>query len=286
VLLATALTVSLLSTHRELIALRACGISAARALTPILFVAGLITPGYFLLNEWVIPQTNARADHIKETEIKERDTKDPLLRMMIWYRAGTHVYQVTQLDPQLGEAQELSIYDLGANGLPVSRTDARGARYVRDGVWELIEPVRVEISEQGLRETSASPFVQLGDAPRTHVDTMHLGVRQLAHEIRTAEENGYSTTVYQVDFHVKLAAPWACLLLPAVALFFAVNGPPFPGPALTFLMSGILGVGYVLLTGVSAALGYGEFLSPSFAGWGPTVGLVILAGALAARHQG
>jgi lipopolysaccharide export system permease protein len=286
VLLATALTVSLLSIHRELIGLRACGISAARALTPILFVAGLVTPGYFLLNEWIVPQTNTRADYIKETEIKERDPKDTLLRMMIWYRAGTHVYQVTQLDPRLGEAQELSIYELGANGLPVSRTDARGARYVRDGVWELIDPVRVEISEQGLRETPANPLIQLGDAPSTNVDTMHLGVRQLAHEIRTAEENGYSATVYQVDFHVKLAAPWACLLLPAVALFFAVNGPPFPGPALTLLVSGILGVGYMLLTGVSAALGYGEFLPPSFAGWGPTAGLVILASALAARHRG
>jgi lipopolysaccharide export system permease protein len=286
VLLATALTVSLLSTHRELIGLRACGISATRALTPILFVAGLVTPGYFLLTELIVPQTNARADQIKERDIKERDTKGMLLRMMIWYRAGTHVYQVTQLDPQLGEAQELSIYDLGANGLPVSRIDARGARYVHDGMWELIDPVRVEISEHGLRETSVNPFVQLGDVPRTHVDTMHLGVRQLTHEIRTAEANGYSATVYQVDFHVKLAAPWACLLLPAVALFFAVSGPPFPGPALTFLMSGLLGVGHVLLTGVSAALGYGELLPPSFAGWGPTVGLVVLASALAARHHG
>jgi lipopolysaccharide export LptBFGC system permease protein LptF len=71
--------------------------------------------------------------------------------------------------------------------------------------------------------------------------------------------------------------------LPAVALFFAVSGPPFPGPALTVLASIAVGVGQILLAGVCASLGYGGFLPPSLAGWTPSLALAILAGLLSRR---
>jgi lipopolysaccharide export system permease protein len=285
-LLATALTVSLLSVHRELLGMRACGVSAMRALLPVLLVAGGITPAYFLLNEVVVPRSNSWADQLKEREIKARIREAGPLSTMIWYRAGTQVYQATQLDPKIGEARELSIYDLGADGLPVSRTDARAARYIGNGIWELVDPVRVEISDQGLRETPADSRAQLGEAPSKALDTMHLNVRDLAREIRDAEANGYDATTYRVDFHSRLAAPLSCLLLPAVALFLALSGPPFPGPALTIVLSTVLGVGYILLTGVCASLGYGGFLPPGLAGWGPALSLVVLTGVLARGGQG
>jgi lipopolysaccharide export system permease protein len=196
------------------------------------------------------------------------------------------VYQAVQLDPQLGEAKELSVYDLGANGLPVSRTDAREARYIGNGIWELVEPVRIEISEQGFHEIPADARLQLGEAPTEALDTRQLGVRELAREIREAEVNGYNATTYRVDFHVKLAAPTLCLLMPMVALFFAIGGPPFPGPALMLLAGGVLAIGQVLLTGVCASLGYGGFLPPSLAGWLPSLILTALAGLLARRSWG
>ncbi len=285
-LLATALTVSLLSAYRELLGMRACGVPVVRALRPILLIAGVIAPGYFLLNEIVVPRTNTLADRLKETEIKNRAPQPGPLHMMIWYRAGTHVYQTTQLDPQLGEAQEISIYDLGPNGLPVSRIDARAAKHVGKGVWELVDPVRVEISDQGLQETPVDLRAQLGEAPSEPLDTKQLGAWKLVREIRDTEANGYDATTYRVDFHVKLAAPFTCMLLPAVALFFAIGGPPFPSPALTLLTSSVLGVGHILLTGVCASLGYGGFLPPSLAGWAPSAGLAVLAGLLARRSHG
>src|SRR5229473_507916 len=52
-LLATTLTVSTLSARRELIGMRACGVSVVRAFMPILLIAGLAAPAYFLLNEMV-----------------------------------------------------------------------------------------------------------------------------------------------------------------------------------------------------------------------------------------
>ena len=285
-LLATALTVSLLSFHRELIGMRACGISATRTLSCMLLVAGLITPLSFVLNESVVPRSNALADRLKETEIKDRALHTGALQKIVWYRAGSHVSQANQLDPALEEATDLSIYELGDQGLPLSRTDARRARHIGNGLWELDDPVRIRISENGLQREPAESLIQLGEAPDVQLDTMHLSVWQLAQEIIGTELAGYDVTTYRVDLNVKYAAPLACVLLPAIVLFFALHGPPFPGPAVTLLVSSVLGVGYVLLTGVCASLGYGGSLSPTLAGWGPALSATLLAGVFAWRNQG
>ena len=285
-LLATALTVSLLSFHRELIGMRACGISATRTLSCILLVAGLVTPLSFALNESIVPRSNALADRLKETEIKDRALPTGPLQKIVWYRAGSHVSQATRLDPALEEATDLSIYELGDQGLPLSRTDARRARHIGNGLWELDDPVRIRISENGLQREPAEPLIQLGEAPDIQLDTMHLSVWQLAQEIIGTEMAGYDVTTYRVDLNVKYAAPLACILLPAIVLFFALHGPPFPGPAVTLLVSSLLGVGYVLLTGVCASLGYGGSLSPILAGWGPALSATLLAGVFAWRNQG
>jgi lipopolysaccharide export LptBFGC system permease protein LptF len=153
-------------------------------------------------------------------------------------------------------------------------------------VWELTDPVRIGISDQGLQSLPATSRAQLGKAPSTTLDTTHLNARQLAKAIRDTEASGYNATPYRVDFHTKLAAPLACFLLPTIALFFAITGPPFPGPAVTILVSSGLGVGYILLTGVSTSLGYGAALPPFLSGWGPSLVLVILALGLASRNRG
>ena len=70
-LVATALTVSLLAAEGELIGMRACGISSLRALAPAFVLATLTAPAYFLLNNVVVPRTNALADELKRTEIKD-----------------------------------------------------------------------------------------------------------------------------------------------------------------------------------------------------------------------
>lgn len=285
-LLATALTVSILSFHRELIGMRACGISATRTLSCILLVAGLVTPLSFVLNESIVPRSNALADRLKETEIKDRTLPTGALQKIVWYRAGSHVSQAIRLDPALEEATDLSIYELGDQGLPLSRTDARRARHIGDGLWELDDPVRIRISENGLEREPAEPLIQLGEAPDIQLDTMHLSVWQLAQEIIGTEMAGYDVTTYRVDLNVKYAAPLACILLPAIVLFFALHGPPFPGPAVTLLVSSVLGVGYVLLTGVCASLGYGGTLSPTLAGWGPALSATLLAGVFIWRNQG
>jgi len=288
VLVATALTVSLLAVEGELIGMRSCGIPAPRALLPVLTCALLVVPAFFTLNNVVVPRTNAIADELKESEIKaehksEKSPEKPSRARSVWYRTRKRVLEAKRFDPEQGIARKLSIYHLGEDGLPIQRIDAESAYHIGGGDWRLIEPGLIDLSGEGVRVGEAPRYAKLGLAVPAKVDTMHLSVEALGERIAEVEADGHDATAYRVDFQVKLAQPLACIILPALMLFFAVSGPPFPGPAQNLLVSGIVGVSYILLSGVSASFGYGQTVSPVIGGWGPNIVFSLMAGFLGFR---
>jgi lipopolysaccharide export system permease protein len=288
VLVATALTVSLLAVEGELIGMRSCGIPAPRALLPVLTCALLVVPAFFTLNNVVVPRTNAIADELKATEIKVRDTavkiqtKEPR-GGSVWHRTRNRVLEAERFDPDQGVARKLSIYYLGEDGLPVQRIDAESAHHIGRGDWRLVGSSLIDLSGETMRVGEAPRYATLGLKKPAKVDTMHLSVEALSERIAEVEADGHDATAYRVDFQVKLAQPLACIILPALMLFFAVGGPPFPGPAQNLLVSGIVGVSYILLSGVSASFGYGRTVSPVIGGWGPNIVFSLVAGFLGLR---
>ena len=276
-LVATALTVSLLAVEGELIGMRSCGIPAPSALLPVLFISAMVVPADAILNNVLVPRTNAIADELKRSEIKGKFARqlEERRKNAVWHRLGTKVLEAERFDPDRGSAWDLSIYEIGEDRLPVKRIDATSARHVGNGWWLLRDPVRIDISEGKVRTMPAPNFANLGEALPAEVDTMHLSVGDLLGLIEEAENDNVDPRPLRVDYHVKLAQPLACIVLPALLLFFAVGGPPFPGPAQTLLLSAVVGIGYILLTGVSRSLGYGGAMPPVIGGWGPI--LIFLA---------
>jgi len=270
-LVATALTVSLLAVEGELIGMRACGIPAPSALLPVLFISAMVVPADAILNNVLVPRANALADELKRSEIKGGygRQQEERRRNAVWYRLGSKILEAERFDPDRGSAWGLSIYEIGEDRLPVTRIDASAARHIGNGWWLLTDPVRIDVSDGRARTMPAPNFANLGEELPAEVDTMHLSVGDLIGLIEEAENDNVDSRSLRVDYHVKLAQPLACIVLPALLLFFAVGGPPFPGPAQTLLLSVVVGIGYILLTGVSRSLGYGGAMPPAIGGWGP-----------------
>jgi LPS export ABC transporter permease LptG len=266
-LVGTALTVSLLAAEGELMGMRACGISAARALRPAFALSILTAPLYFAFNNAVVPRSNALADWLKKTEIKRQvDLFGVGAAASVWFRAGSQVLEAAYFDPQQGVARDLTIYGLAGDGLAESRVDAAAARHIGNGVWLLDDAAEVKVEGDRIaRSDPPAKYAQLGTAVDAEVDTMHLSVFGLGRQIGEFEADGVDATRLRVDYFARWAEPMACVLLPLAVLFFAVAGPPFPGPAQTLLVSALLGVSYILLTGVAASVGYGRSLPPALA---------------------
>jgi lipopolysaccharide export system permease protein len=281
-LLAAALTVSLFAARNELLGMQVSGIPGVRAMLPVLVLSALMAPVSFLVNDRLVPGATARWRYVKNVLIKGRAQE--VRPDAVWYRLGDHVYEAKGLYPELGTARDVVVYELGPNGQPVARTDARTARYVGHGVWSLGDAVRVTVTGSELRHEPPERFAELGErAPDAEVETSELSIGELGAEIRELEASGYDATPLRVDYYAKLAAPLACLVLPALVVFFALSGPPYPSPALTLMFGILLAVGYVLVTGAGRSLGYGGRIPPLVAGAGPGALLALLAAALGLR---
>jgi lipopolysaccharide export system permease protein len=281
-LVATSLTVSLLAAEGELLGMRACGIPAPRALLPLFVLSTLVAPVYFAFNNTVLPRTNALADELKRTEIK-RDYLAGWQSAKVWHRSGRTVVQAARLDPEQGVARDVTIFWLGDDGLPVARADAASMHHVGRGNWRLVAPSRIEVENGVARRVDPRRYAELGESLEAEVDTMHMSVAEIAREADATERAGFDATTLRVDYHAKLAEAFSCIVLPAAVLFFAVTGPPFPGPAQTLLVSGIVGVVYILLAGVSASVGRGGQVPALVGGWGPIAAFALLALVFARR---
>ncbi len=281
-LVATALTVSIFAAQGELIGMRSCGVPAPRGLFPILVICASLVPLYFLLNDRVIPRTNAFAERVNEVEIKNRPEQRASVE--VWYREGNSFYEADLFDPDAGIARNVTVYEIGPGGLPLSRADARWGRHVGGGLWRLNGHVRVESHNGAVRRVPAPDFARLGETSvPDRIDTRHLSVEELQQEIEDLRASGIDTTPFRVDLYVKLATPFACLVLPALALFFALGGPPHPSPPATLVFSAVVAVGYTLLLGLGTSLGYGKMVMPAVAGIAPVLVFGVAAGYLGLR---
>jgi lipopolysaccharide export system permease protein len=193
-----------------------------------------------------------------------------------------------RLDLLQGQASSVTLYDLGADGLPERRTDAEGASHLGRGLWLLEAPRRVELVDDGLTRTLDSDrLVEFDEEISAELDTSHLTPDDLRQKLAKPDLEPVLQTAYRTDLQMKIAAPLACLLLPLIALFFAATGPPFPRPVHTLVASAIIAVSHAFATSFAVSLGHGGTLSPWLAGWGPSLlfGLVALVMGLRLRRH-
>jgi len=286
-LLATALTVSLLNARGELLGMRSCGIPAPVALAPVMILCTLLTPLYFVFTDTVVPRANAYYYYMKHEAIRGWRSESAF-RNTIWYRRGDQVFEADSLDSRAGRATNLRVYELDDEGRPTSRLDATSASHIGDGIWRLSDPIRVELKEDSITRVPALRYATLGEGMEVRVDSRDLSVRELAREIEEVEDSGYDAWAFHVAWWGRWAAPLGCLVLPALALIFAVGGPPFPNTPITICFSVLTAVGYVLLTGVATSLGNGRVLAPAVAAFVPaaTFGAVAVALGFRLRNLG
>lgn len=287
-LVATALVVSLMGVRGELTAMRASGIAAPRGMLPVLVICAVVAPLSFLLNDRIVPRANVMNEVLKSSEIKADQrwhARDPdgEHHKAVWLLDGNRLVEAERLDPQLGIVQGLTIYDLDARGLPLARQDARAARHLGGGTWRLVDPQRFDLTDGAVSAKRGPAFAVLWEEVPLETDTRNLSVAALRREIAWLDEHRYDATALRVDLAQKLAAPFACLVLPAVVFLYALSGPPYPRPTEALVASVAVAIGSILLGDLCASLGYAGLVPPAVAGVAPTAAFGVLSAGLGLR---
>lgn len=265
-----------LAASKELIVIRASGMSplrlvfcVLRACLPLILVAVVIAEALVPWSERISKAHRDRAlgndaAHDIGVWLQGKDTIIHLRRTVSADRIeGITIYEI---DPERGLQAEIT---------------ARSARYRKDGGWLLEDMQRKDISLEGI----VSSFVRQADWPvafRPEIITAlsmppdHLPTIGLVRHIRYLQRNRLDGDRYEIALWSKLAYPFSIIALIVVAVPLVFGRLGGSGVGLRIIAGCLLAIGVHVLGQISGKAGIVYGLPPILSAFAPTLSLSIV----------
>lgn len=263
----------------ELTVVRGAGVPFWR-LTAWLMAACLAVSGLsYVFGEYVVPWTN----HEYEKLVRQVIFNDPVpaVQERVFFKdAHDNVFYVREVDTAQRRLVDVMIYQLEDRTFPRLIT-ARGGVFA-DNVWYLEDVVTREIGPDGFverevrAESLAFPMLEGTEAffgnQRT---TDAMSRRELAEHIRLFQRSGIDVRPFLVDYHMKLALPFASLVLSLFAAPLSLWGGRH---GWVFGLGASIGLAflYYTLMALCRSLGVNGVLPPLAAVWAGNVAFAVL----------
>ncbi len=273
ILMATLLTLGLLSRNSEIIAMRSCGISLLLISLPML-VLGLIASLLLLINtELVVPQSYERMDYIERVLIKKQGVNAVFKRNNIWFRSETMIVQALLFEAQEKRLKGVIVWTVDRSMNPLGRIDAESAEF-RNGSWTLKNAVVKEFSPGGgfaMRKVPSMDIalnLKVNDLKILDNSADNLSYRKLKEYADNLRRGGYNSFRYLTMMHSKLSAPFAAFVMVILGIPFALRNSRSGGVALGIGASIAIGFAYFVVNAVLLSYGRSGVLPPIVAAWG------------------
>lgn len=276
ILMATLLTLGLLSGNSEITAMRSCGVSLVRISLPMLLL-GLAASVLLLVNaEMIVPGSYERMERIERVAIKKQGESAVFKRNNIWFRSDDTILQAKLFEPQTKTLRGVIVWKLDAAMKPLSRLDAESAEF-RDGHWIMMRPVLKDFSQGNGFVTRAAPTMDI--ALNLKVDDLRVlnnnadnmsywKIKEYADNLR---RGGYKAYRYLTMMHTKFAAPFASFVMVILGIPFALRNSRSGGVALGIGASVGIGFAYFVVNAILLSYGRSGVLPPMFAAWGANI---------------
>ncbi|VGO20968.1 LptF/LptG family permease [Pontiella sulfatireligans] len=225
-LLATLYSLSLLTRHSEIVAMRACGVNIHRIVRPYLgigFVCFLLTAG---VNEYTGPKYAYRAYQLLQSQ---KDESDDVYFEHIPYKNPTagHSWYIESFDTRNYTMRGVTLRRQRADGSDALKYTAKKGMWM-DGRWWFEDGAvqRFDLNSnldgpaetfqvREMRDLPEIPEDFLGEAK----DTAHQSSYELWKYIRTHQHLSKATiTSKHVDIHHKLTMPFVCLIATIIGI--------------------------------------------------------------------
>ena len=272
-LVATLVTIGLITKSSELTVMKACGISLYRVAAPLLLFGAAWSGFLFILEETTLAHANRRAEEIRHVmRGGSPQTFDVLNRKWIVGQTGS-IYHYVYLDPRRDEMNGLSVYEF--DGWQLSkRTFATRAAF-REG-WEA-EDVWVRGFDDGLSLLSFERFPkrELPLEPPDYFETERpdaerMNYRQLQAYVGDLRASGFDVVQLVVALHRKLAFPFVAVIMTLLAVPFAVTTGR-RGALYGVGVGIVLALTYWVSIVIFDAIGSGGRMAAALAAWAPNI---------------
>lgn len=273
ILMATLLTLGVLSRDSEIIALRSCGVSLLKISVPMLTL-GFVASMLLLVNaELVLPHSYARTELIDRIKIKKKGDRIAFKRNNIWFRSGSMILQAHLFEPKTSTLSGVVVWSVDASMNPVGRIDADTAVY-RDGRWVLDSVQSRDFrTVAGYVPRSVQSMIldvnlKIEDLRLLDSDADNMSIRTLKEYAENLKQGGYQAYRYLTLMHTKIASPFAALIMVLLGIPFALRNSRSGGIAMGIGASIGIGFAYFVVNAVLLSYGRSGVLPPVVAAWG------------------
>lgn len=276
ILLATLLTLGILSRHSEVTALKAGGVSLYRITFP-LFSIGLIVSFFsFLGNEYIVPFTTQRVRHLLSFEVRKEKPASSFKNFKIWYHSDQRIINIQLLDLGRKVLEGFTLYEFDDYFRCTQRIDAREARWI-EGKWRLYEGAIRNFEASG--SIQVTPFKEIEFSLQESWESFlkierspeEMSYTELRNYIQKIRSSGYDSTRYLVSLYSKLSSPLLNLIMILIGIPFSLKTGRSGGVTMSIGISVIIGFTYGVTFYIFLSFGKSGILSPLISSWIPTL---------------
>jgi lipopolysaccharide export system permease protein len=225
-LLATLYSLSMLTRHSEIVAMRASGVSIYRIVRPYMLMGFICFLFTAVVNEYTGPKFAYRAHQLLESQ---KHASDDVYFEQIPYRNPTagHTWYIEKFDTRTFTMEGITLRKRREDGSDTAKITARKGRWL-DGRW-WFEDGSIQRFDQnnnlaGTAETFQTREMRnLPEIPEDFMgeakDTAHQSSLELWKYIQTHQHLSPETlNSYEVDLHHKLTMPFICLIATIIGI--------------------------------------------------------------------
>lgn len=258
-----------LARHNEFVALRAAGVSIWQVASGLLVAATLISGFMLFWNERLVPYCSQRAHGVYATEIKKRRLKGNG-RRHVWYRGLAGFYNITHVSEK--GLVGLTVYEVGSTFEPRRVIEVDRATWNGDTkTWRLIGSRAYRLYPDG-RVTSEPPNnFEIPEPPSAFLaapgEAEEFSFAGLQRYITDLRRKGADPSEYYVELHLKLAVPFASLVMVLIGIPLTIKGTRTSSLAGAVSFGLAIGFSYWMVLAFAKALGQNGALHPVVAAW-------------------
>jgi lipopolysaccharide export system permease protein len=276
-LIGSLLSLGNLAVHRELIVMRASGVSSAQLLGAVGLAGFGLAVIMALLGESLAPSLSAYASEMRTRALQAEaaDTKG----QATWLRDGDRILSLRRQAGDLGYRGGVLLFEVGPDRLLKQVARADSANIDAERRWVLSNYAQTSFLPNGVDTSSAREATQTYTLnPNLLVSVVRedmLDTPALKRYIRYLKDNSLDARRYEIAYWTRLSSIASAFLMTVLALPFVFGGLRSAGTGARLLVGLVIGLSYYVIGEVLARSGEVYALDPMVVAWAPSALLLV-----------
>ena len=276
VLVATLLTLGLLSRNNEITALRSCGISLLWMTSPFLMFATGVAMILLSFSSTIIPLASEKAEEVRLVQIEKKPAPLTVQAAQPWTRIGADaLMHVQTIDIGGKTLREVRLFHFDRAFRLDQIVEASEARYDGKG-WLLLNGVRRRFAPDNTmdldlftEQTANIPLIPDDFSTSLTGNSDSMTLREIRNYVSRFQPEGVSFARLLTDYYGRLAFPFVTVIMVLVGIALGLRRSGVRGGSMAIGIGQAFIVGFCYWTthSVAIALGRGGALAPMLAGW-------------------